>query len=57
MGSFINPYTHERAIHVLPQMHLEKLLINSFSLARYADAFRAQAENTSSAKVVILPQQ
>jgi threonine dehydrogenase-like Zn-dependent dehydrogenase len=57
MGSFINPYTHERAIHLLPQMHLEKLLINTFPLAHYEDAFRAQASNTSSAKVVILPQQ
>ena len=57
LGSFINPYTHERAISLLPQMHLEKLRINRFSMASYREAFRAQSSSTDSAKVVILPQE
>ncbi len=57
LGSFINPYTHERAIDLLPQMHLEKLRMNRFPLASYQQAFEAQGSSSDSAKVVILPQQ
>lgn len=57
LGSFINPYTHERAIDLLPQMHLEKLQMNPFPLASYRQAFEAQGSGTDSAKVVILPQE
>jgi L-iditol 2-dehydrogenase len=57
LGSFINPYTHERAVDLLPQMHLEKLRTNRFPLASYREAFEAQASSADSAKVVILPQE
>ena len=30
VGTFINPYTHERAVSLLPQMGLEKLRIEGF---------------------------
>jgi 2-desacetyl-2-hydroxyethyl bacteriochlorophyllide A dehydrogenase len=55
IGSFINPYTHERAVRLLPHMGLDKLHINTFSLLDYRQAFEAQSSGTS-AKVEILPQ-
>lgn len=57
VGSFINPYTHERAVNLLPQMQLEKLKLRTFALADYEPAFAAQASSTDPAKVVMLPQQ
>ncbi len=55
VGSFINPYTHDRAVSLLPQMGLDMLHINAFPLEKFQDAFAAQAEG-SSAKIEILPQ-
>lgn len=55
IGSFINPYTHERAVSLLPQMGLEKLRIEAFPLAEFREAFDAQAAS-SAAKVELLPQ-
>jgi L-iditol 2-dehydrogenase len=55
IGSFINPYTHERAVGLLPQMGLEKLPIQTFSLDQFRDAFAAQSHGGSS-KVEILSQ-
>jgi L-iditol 2-dehydrogenase len=57
VGSFVNPYTHERAVSLLPQMGLEKLRIEAFSLEQFQEAFAAQATGTAAAKVEILPQQ
>ena len=57
VGSFINPYTHERAVSLLPQMGFERLQINAFPLADFQNAFAAQATSTAAAKVEILPQQ
>ncbi len=54
LGSFINPYTHERAVNLLPQMGLEKLQIEAFPLRKFRQAFEAHA--TTAAKVEILPQ-
>jgi L-iditol 2-dehydrogenase len=56
LGSFINPYTHERAVNLLPQMGLEKLRIEAFPLEQFRQAFEAQATSTAAAKVEILPQ-
>ncbi len=56
IGSFINPYTHERAVSLLPQMGLEKLQIEAFPLAEFQQAFEAQAATSAAAKVEILPQ-
>lgn len=56
LGSFINPYTHERAVSLLPQMNLNKLHLRTFSLDDYQQAFAAQAGGSVPAKVVLLPQ-
>jgi len=56
IGSVINPYTHERAVHLLPQMGLEKLPLETFALEQYIRAFDAQAATGAAAKVEILPQ-
>ena len=56
LGSFINPYTHERAVSILPQMQMEKLPIRTFQLEEFKDAFEAHASSAVPAKVVLLPQ-
>jgi L-iditol 2-dehydrogenase len=56
VGALINPFTHERAVHLLPQMGLEKLRIAAFPLAEFKQAFEVQAAGTAT-KVEILPQQ
>jgi len=56
VGSLINPYTHERAVTLLPQMGFEKLQVNAFPLAEFQQAFAAQATSTAAAKAEILPQ-
>jgi len=55
-GSFINPYTHERAVSLLPRMGLEKLQIEVFPLAKFRQAFEAHTVASATAKVEILPQ-
>ena len=56
VGALINPFTHERAVHLLPRMGLEKLRIAAFPLAEFKQAFEVQAAGTAT-KVEILPQQ
>jgi len=56
IGSVINPYTHERAVNILPRLGLEQLSIAQFSIDRFEDAFAAQAAGTAGTKVQILPQ-
>jgi hypothetical protein len=55
IGSFINPYTHERAVSLLPQIGLYRLQINTFSLLDFRQAFDAQSRGTP-AKIELLPQ-
>jgi len=55
VGSFINPYTHDRAVDLLPQMGLDKLHIEAFPLREFQQAFDAQASGVA-AKVEPLPQ-
>jgi 2-desacetyl-2-hydroxyethyl bacteriochlorophyllide A dehydrogenase len=55
VGALINPFTHERAVHLLPQMGLEKLRVAAFPLAEFKKAFEVQAAGTAT-KVQILPQ-
>jgi threonine dehydrogenase-like Zn-dependent dehydrogenase len=57
LGSFINPYTHERAVSLLPQMGLGKLQIEAFRLEEYRRAFDKRAATSAVAKVELLPQQ
>jgi len=56
IGSFINPYTHERAVSLLPQMGLEKLPIEAFRLEEFRKAFETHAATSAAAKVELLPQ-
>ncbi len=56
LGSFINPYTHERAVNLLPQMGLEKLRIEAFPLGEFRKAFEAQMAGGAAAKIELLPQ-
>jgi len=56
IGSFINPYTHERAVNLLPQIGLGKLHIEGFRLEEFRQAFAAHAATRAVAKVEILPQ-
>jgi threonine dehydrogenase-like Zn-dependent dehydrogenase len=57
LGSLINPYTHARAVSLLPQMGLDKLRIQAFPLDQFREAFDAQAAGTAATKVEILPQE
>jgi L-iditol 2-dehydrogenase len=57
VGSLVNPYTHERAVSLLPQMMLDKLRLGAYPLARFAEAFAAQASGANATKVLILPQE
>lgn len=56
IGSFINPYTHERAVNLLPQMALETLQIEAFHLGEFRQAFDQHAATSAAAKVELLPQ-
>lgn len=56
IGSVINPYTHERAVALLPRLGLEQMSIAQFSLERFEEAFAAQASGTRGTKIQILPQ-
>ena len=57
IGSMINPYTHERAVSLLPQMGLEKLKVAALPLASYRVAFETQAHPAEAFKVLFLPQE
>ena len=57
IGSVINPYTHGRAVSLLPQMGLEKLDIRAFPLSAFREAFDAQMAGTSAMKIQLLPQE
>jgi 2-desacetyl-2-hydroxyethyl bacteriochlorophyllide A dehydrogenase len=56
LGSIINPFTHGRAVSLLPHMGLEKLTIKTFPLAEFRQAFAAHAAPGTAAKIEILPQ-
>jgi 2-desacetyl-2-hydroxyethyl bacteriochlorophyllide A dehydrogenase len=56
LGSLINPYTHERAVNLLPQMGLDKLRLAAFPLDKFQEAFQAQAAGAPATKVLMLPQ-
>lgn len=56
IGSVINPYTHERAVHLLPRLGLDVMPITQFSIDDFQNAFAAQAGGAAGVKVQILPQ-
>lgn len=55
LGSFINPYTHERAVSLLRRMGLENLCINTYSLVQYTEAFKPVPSSGAASKVQIAP--
>ncbi len=57
VGALINPYTHGRAVELLPQMRLEKLSVATFPLRSFREAFEAQARGGDVSKILILPQE
>jgi 2-desacetyl-2-hydroxyethyl bacteriochlorophyllide A dehydrogenase len=55
IGTVINPYTHERAVRLLPRLGLERLTFATFPLEDYRAAFEAQASGAAGLKVEIHP--
>jgi len=56
IGTLINPYTHERAVMILPQIGLEKLSIEVLPLAQLREALDSQASGRAAIKIQIRPQ-
>jgi 2-desacetyl-2-hydroxyethyl bacteriochlorophyllide A dehydrogenase len=57
IGTLINPYTHERAVQILPQMGLDKFSVEALPLARLREALDAHAGGRAAIKIQILPQE
>ena len=55
IGTVINPYTHERAVRLLPRLGLERLTVANFPLESFRAAFDAQATGAAGLKVEIQP--
>lgn len=56
IGTVINPYTHERAVRLLPRLGLQRLDVTAFPLEEFQAAFEAQASGAAGLKVAIQPQ-
>ncbi|PSL06038.1 threonine dehydrogenase-like Zn-dependent dehydrogenase [Haloactinopolyspora alba] len=54
LGSVINPYTHQRAVSVLPRLGLERLTPAFFELSEFENALRGQREGVAD-KVFVAP--
>lgn len=55
MGTVINPFTHHRAVELLPLLGLDRLGIRTFPLEAHAEAFEAHRQRAA-AKVQFAPQ-
>jgi L-iditol 2-dehydrogenase len=55
LGTAINPYTHHRAVELLPALGLERLGIACYPLEAHAEAFAAQKQRAAG-KVQFAPQ-
>ncbi len=55
LGTVINPFTHHRAVELLPALGLERLGILGFPLEAHEEAFRAQHERRAG-KIQLAPQ-
>lgn len=53
IGTVINPYTHERAVRLLPRLGLERLTLATYPLESFREAFDAQASGAGGLKVEI----
>jgi threonine dehydrogenase-like Zn-dependent dehydrogenase len=54
LGTAINPYTHERAARLLPQLALDRMDVRKFRLDDIHDALKAQ-ESGQGGKMIICP--
>jgi 2-desacetyl-2-hydroxyethyl bacteriochlorophyllide A dehydrogenase len=54
LGSVINPYTHQRAVSLLPRLGLEQMTTELFGLTQFDEALRAQRSGVVD-KVFIAP--
>ncbi|MHB8890634.1 MAG: zinc-dependent alcohol dehydrogenase family protein [Candidatus Limnocylindrales bacterium] len=55
LGTVINPFTHHRAVELLPLLGLDRLGIRTFPLEAHAEAFAAHQQRAA-AKVQFAPQ-
>jgi L-iditol 2-dehydrogenase len=55
LGTVINPFTHHRAVELLPLLGLDRLGIGTFPLEAHAEAFTAHQQRAA-AKVQFAPQ-
>ena len=55
LGTVINPYTHHRAVELLPGLDLDRLRIQSYPLEAHAQAFMAHHQRVAG-KVQFAPQ-
>lgn len=56
LGTVINPYTHHRAVELLPHLGLERIGTRTYALEAHAEAFAAQKERVAG-KIQFAPQQ
>ncbi|MFC4601844.1 zinc-dependent alcohol dehydrogenase family protein [Cohnella hongkongensis] len=56
LGSAINPYTHHRALEIMPALELEELITHRYPLEEVAQAFET-ARQGAGIKVAVLPGQ
>jgi hypothetical protein len=55
IGTVINPYTHDRAVGLLPRLGLDRLDFATYPLEDFQAAFDAQARGDAGLKVEIHP--
>lgn len=55
LGTVINPYTHHRAVELLPALGLDRLVIKTYPLEEHSEAFAAQRQRAAD-KVQFAPQ-
>jgi 2-desacetyl-2-hydroxyethyl bacteriochlorophyllide A dehydrogenase len=55
IGTVINPYTHDRAVGLLPRLGLDRLDFATYPLDDFQAAFAAQASGDAGLKVEIYP--
>lgn len=55
LGSFVNPFTHPRAVDLLSKLDLERLITHRFDLASFAEAVDLRRKDPSALKILIKP--
>jgi threonine dehydrogenase-like Zn-dependent dehydrogenase len=55
LGTVINPFTHQRAVELLPALNLDRLGIKTYPLEAHAEAFAAHQQRAAG-KVQFAPQ-